>query len=1208
VKALPNKTSASRLSRQNASALLITLGFILLITVITVAFLVRSRGSLQTTQSYAQEIAAQEIGDLAINQIAGEFQAEIEIINDPDNNLDIILPPRAGVEESNPRNSALVRRTVNGENPGGVTPVPYTNRASAVSADTPAKNGWRFDKARWSKPALLTDAQYNAESVPDWVYVVYGKTSATAATNAEKADVVGRYAAMVYDVGGLLDINEAGSVDETGNVVVLPDKGTVAAADLSALSTDSANFNPSEFLKWRGVPNKGTNGETVENVFYGDPSVTDPTKAGRIESPVAKLSAGENRFLSRMDLIEAAEKGDLGLNKGLLPYFRTRSESANRVSAVDLFADGTSTPVKLTHQSLAATDDRTFTIKRIDGTTDTYTVKKGEPLIQGRFPLARLRLLADREADGTPKHQEEIKKYFGLTWNPTDKIFSYTSGDPESTTPVSSIKTLVQLAKSINGGTVREPDFFEWLKASIDPGSLGQTGGDTYREVGSAAWEESKDLHILRIGANIIDQSDPDSIPTGIRSEFSSVASGPFDSFGSENLPYLNEVITTARREGTKLVGYLQFELWNPYRSFPGHVPVGFDGKPLTKVHVGTLSGKVLMEPRCFFKDRQALDHGKPNVTWSSQNKMILASIDVLSSADFDSTDLSGISFQVDLLASPGFGEPAIATNSGADITNPLSDPDKLNRPVIRAGVQPENLVNAIQIATAPADPPGGFGSKSLSQIYPELVKSDGTAELKDGTILPNTHDFFKPGNPNRAYNAVAFIADGTSAYSVPTSPVTFQLEIETANGARFPMSRYNDLALGRHTGDDALGISNSIWCDIDNTAEATKGTNWETFVSGTTNWISKASDATNSCFANWNKYAIRKGYFMVDARTERLGLAEQIIASPGASILTSDSMWAGSAPWGSNYDMVYSLYGAPGKADQNPNSDTPLSHWMQLQSAGGQYVGVPAALARNYAGNDIATYYYEDSDGTVRRADTGWVERQALPMLPVTAYPDDSTSFPSARNSRPVMLDRPFRSVAELGCVFRDIPWKSLDLFSPDSADRRLLDVFSIEDRPTMTGKINPNIATAETLKALLRGASLDPSDPDSAETVPSGKADAVADEIEGLNPSTPSEEIVSGEKLASILSASGTSKPDGGFSPYKAQTENFLRALSSTTDTRSWQLMLDVVAQSGKIASTGASLNDFVVEGQKRFFVYLTLDRITGEIVDKHVEPVYE
>ena len=44
-------------------------------------------------------------------------------------------------------------------------------------------------------------------------------------------------------------------------------------------------------------------------------------------------------------------------------------------------------------------------------------------------------------------------------------------------------------------------------------------------------------------------------------------------------------------------------------------------------------------------------------------------------------------------------------------------------------------------------------------------------------------------------------------------------------------------------------------------------------------------------------------------------------------------------------------------------------------------------------------------------------------------------------------MLNRPFRSVAELGYAFRDLPWKTLDFFSNNSADAGLLDIFTVND-----------------------------------------------------------------------------------------------------------------------------------------------------------------
>ncbi len=47
----------------------------------------------------------------------------------------------------------------------------------------------------------------------------------------------------------------------------------------------------------------------------------------------------------------------------------------------------------------------------------------------------------------------------------------------------------------------------------------------------------------------------------------------------------------------------------------------------------------------------------------------------------------------------------------------------------------------------------------------------------------------------------------------------------------------------------------------------------------------------------------------------------------------------------------------------------------------------------------------------------------------------------------RPVVLNRAFRAVGELGYAFRDLPFKSLDFWSPDSADAALLDVFCLEE-----------------------------------------------------------------------------------------------------------------------------------------------------------------
>ena len=62
---------------------------------------------------------------------------------------------------------------------------------------------------------------------------------------------------------------------------------------------------------------------------------------------------------------------------------------------------------------------------------------------------------------------------------------------------------------------------------------------------------------------------------------------------------------------------------------------------------------------------------------------------------------------------------------------------------------------------------------------------------------------------------------------------------------------------------------------------------------------------------------------------------------------------------------------------------------------------------------------------------------------------------------------------MAELGYVFRDLPWKTLDLFTEKTADAGLLDVFSTNDFPAVVGRrVNLNILQTSVLQSILAGA----------------------------------------------------------------------------------------------------------------------------------------
>jgi len=115
----------------------------------------------------------------------------------------------------------------------------------------------------------------------------------------------------------------------------------------------------------------------------------------------------------------------------------------------------------------------------------------------------------------------------------------------------------------------REPDFFELLQAAILSGSLGQntgggvTGGNVFPDVHMS----NTTHHILSIGAAIMDQADPDSIP--MRVQFS--PSGTlWTAYGVENLPYITQMYPisgTSPNDSTKWATYLLFQLWNPHQN-----------------------------------------------------------------------------------------------------------------------------------------------------------------------------------------------------------------------------------------------------------------------------------------------------------------------------------------------------------------------------------------------------------------------------------------------------------------------------------------------------------------------------------------------------------------------------------------------------------------------------------------------------------------
>src|SRR5205807_5547006 len=136
----------------------------------------------------------------------------------------------------------------------------------------------------------------------------------------------------------------------------------------------------------------------------------------------------------------------------------------------------------------------------------------------------------------------------------------------------------------------------------------------------------------------------------------------------------------------------------------------------------------------------------------------------------------------------------------------------------------------------------------------------------------------------------------------------------------------------------------------------------------------------------------------------------------------------------------------------------------------------------------------YADGDGIIRPADATYPD----PSVTTTG---SSTPY-NTLDYRPIILNRPFQNVAELGYVFRDLPWKTLDFFTEKSADAGLLDIFTINDGPPgvgigglgVTSMAQPTI-TAGSLN--LNSLYLDPNDSTLAPVCPPIVAGAIWDVI---------------------------------------------------------------------------------------------------------------
>ena len=313
------------------------------------------------------------------------------------------------------------------------------------------------------------------------------------------------------------------------------------------------------------------------------------------------------------------------------------------------------------------------------------------------------------------------------------------------------------------------------------------------------------------------------------------------------------------------------------------------------------------------------------------------------------------------------------------------------------------------------------------------------------------------------------------------------------------------------------------------------------------------------------NAVKVDTSYFFSDPRSRRYGVHGKDNPGTVPSLADQSLRPAGATP----------AYGKTAFANFNS------SPFWSISGISPGYA--PAELAENDASSSATVV--RGTDGVSRLADSTKAQNV----------------FASGSNGRPFVLNRPFRSVGEMAYAFRDEPWKSVDFFTDKSGDAGLLELFSVNEAPVQAGVININRADPGVMEALLAQALRDPAISSSGALDAKSIAAAIRQTLGPVN--NPTLPLTGRADLPKVIQTTALT----GFD-HKRQREVLARTFGDVINVRTWNLLIDLVVQSGKIGASGSSLSDFAMRAERRVWAQVAIDRVTGEVVDIQVETVNE
>ncbi|MFZ4773756.1 MAG: hypothetical protein ACOYM3_00240 [Terrimicrobiaceae bacterium] len=893
---------------------------------------------------------------------------------------------------------------------------------------------------------------------------------------------------------------------------------------------------------------------------------------------------------------------------------------------------------------------------RLDGSSAVV----GEPLVKKKFALSNLSRVATT-ATASQSASDPIYSRFGLYRASASSPWVYNHGS-------NFIMTLSQVA-ALTGAAAREPDFAELLKAAINAGSVGKGAYTNQGNNYSYTVDVSGDRQILQIMANLIDQTKTDNYPTAIlpfNNNTSTVAV-----FGTQDLPYFYNwhFFSMTTRLPSPLLSNADTVLKSvliptpPAPPLPAPAPTPYPG---TANHIRAAalidpgSASYMIVPQIW----RPHDANTPQVTGPTVFRVLAETTDPsgtlgywkikaapeMNGQSFDgANDLSALKPPDSAKSTPAQLDASNGALQFTDSSNgrAFREPTLLWRNGIPGGVSLSGISRTEDVSLSGKT---YFGILVGDAHVSWSATMNGTAYVCQSSTMQRGTSVAGPSgsiNDNMTFRMQYQDAGGSwvtyqNVFAEATLPDIpgYSLFVNSADCATKQYA--NPLNSFGQWGSSALTAPRGGPYDPRSSRLATPVRGYfdqdDPTLNGnpTLDAVTMKNNSLTLTIAENQAVADSDFVLMATQRPSTSRGQNYNWTNPAASFAAQQGFYSSSNfNTGGNFGGLFS--------QNNP----------AITLAGG------------------VQNYYEDPDGICRRAMGGYVpaggaasgrltntgSTVGLPLATASNSFSNGLGSPTSQSqSRPIILHRPFRSVGEMSYAFRGTPWKNIDFFTPESGDTALLDVFCVNEAPPdamVAGKVNLNTRQPLVLQSILAGAYRD--EWANLATLPGSgtlpalsvtEAQNVANKLVGITTAgdswrgplanigdlvghfVPNAGTVSGTDayqytsrnpagtlqtytyagLSGALDSSVyTSSPTSSTSIQRFR-ESAIRPLAACGQVRVWNLLIDVVAQTGKFPASASALSNFLVEGEKRYWVHIAIDRSTGQVIDKQLELVTE